>query len=226
MRAPLSVIIPTLDAAQALPETLAFLMEGVASGLLRELIVSDGGSKDDTIEIATQAGALVIAGSPGRGGQVRRGCDAATGPWLLVLHADTHLSDGWSRVVAEHLAQDGLKAGYFRLRFRASGLAPRVVAAGANLRSRLFGLPYGDQGLVIPRHLLERAGGYPDLPLMEDVVLARRLKGSLIGLDAVAATGAERYERNGWIRQSVANFVRLVRFGFGAKPADIARGYD
>ncbi|MCX8228045.1 MAG: glycosyltransferase, partial [Sulfitobacter sp.] len=142
MPAPITVIIPTLNAEHSLTGCLTALMEGVDAGLIRELIVSDGGSDDATRIVAEAWGAEIIEGAASRGGQLRRGCAKAKGDWLLVLHADTHLDQGWTAPVAAHLK--GQKAGWFQLRFDSCGFAPRFVAGWANLRSR-FGLPYGDQ---------------------------------------------------------------------------------
>ena len=223
MRAPLSVVIPTLDAGPELPGCLAALMEGVGAGLIRELVVSDGGSRDATVALAREAGARVVEGPPGRGGQIRRGVAASGGPWLLVLHADTRLGPGWSEAVRAHMDAGG-EAAWFRLRFRAEGPAPRAVEAWANLRSRM-GLPYGDQGLVIPRALLDAVGGYEDIALMEDVALARRLRGRMRGLRATARTGAGRYEAGGWARRGARNLWTLARYLAGADPERLARAY-
>ncbi len=225
MSAPLSVIIPTLNAAHVLPETLAALMEGVDAGVIRELVISDGGSEDATIAIAEEAGGRVLTGSRGRGAQLRQAAEAARGDWLLLLHADTWLSPGWTDAVTSHMAGSGESVGYFRLAFRARGIFPRLVAEWANLRSRLFGLPYGDQGLLIHRDLLERIGGVPPLDLMEDVALVRALKGRLLSLPAVALTSAERYEQDGWIRRGARNLWTLIRYLLGADPAKLARDY-
>ena len=222
MRAPLSVVIPTLDAGAELPGCLAALSEGL--GLIREVVVSDGGSRDATIAVAREAGAEVVSGPRGRGGQIRRGVAASRGEWVLVLHADTRLDPGWSAAAAAHLARGG-GAAWFRLAFRAEGAAPRLVAGWANLRSRL-GLPYGDQGLLVPRALLEAVGGYDDVPLMEDVSLARRLRGRMRGLPAVARTGAARYEAEGWTRRGARNLLTLARYLGGADPARLARAYE
>ena len=223
MRAPISVIIPTLDAAEPLPACLAALMEGLDAGLVRELIVSDGGSADATGAIAQAWGAVVLEGAPSRGGQLRRGCSMAQGEWLLVLHADTVLSPGWSKAVAAHLGDPG-RAGWFRLRFDRKGLAPRLVAGWANLRSRL-GLPYGDQGLLIATTLYAQVGGYQDIPLMEDVALARALRGRLAALDAEAVTNAGKYVRQGWLRRGARNLWTLIRYLAGADAARLAAEY-
>lgn len=225
MRAPLSVVIPTLNAAAVLPETLAALGEGLAEGLIRELVITDGGSTDATRDIAEAAGAIWISGPPGRGGQLRRGAAAAAGEWLLVLHADTQLAPGWTQAVLAHFARGDGRAAYFRLRFRADGLAPRLVAGWANLRSQMLGLPYGDQGLLISRALYDKVGGYPDQPLMEDVAIARALRGRLVVLGAEALTDATRFQQDGWMRRGGRNLWTLARYFAGVPPERLAASY-
>ena len=165
MRAKLSVVIPTLNAAAALPACLSALMAGVETGLIRELVISDSGSQDATMAIAEEAGAVQVSGPPSRGGQLRRGAGAAGGDWLLFLHADSQLPDGWTDAVEAQMAAG--RPACFRLKFDARGMAPALVAGWANLRSRLLGLPYGDQGLLISRADYDAIGGFPDIPLME-----------------------------------------------------------
>ncbi len=225
MRAPLSIIIPVLNAEGELAAALASLMEGVEAGLVRELVVSDGGSSDGSCALAEEAGGLVVRGAAGRGGQMARGADAAGGSWLLFLHADTVLAAGWSEVVLAHMGADQ-RAGYFRLRFAAEGFWPWFVAGWANVRSRLFGLPYGDQGLLISRELYGAVGGFQDIALMEAVAMARALKGRLCGLPVEARTCAARYQEAGWARQSARNLWRLVRYLAGADPERLGRGYE
>ena len=223
MRAPVSIIIPTLNAEADLPATLASLMEGLQAGVIRDVVVSDGGSCDQTVSMAEAAGAHVVTGVPGRGGQLRRGVAASTGAWRLVVHADTQLDAGWSNIVQEAMSKQ--LAGYGRLRFRAKGFAPAAVAIWANVRSRIFGLPYGDQGLLIPRALYDNVGGYPDIPLMEDVALARALKGRLRSLWFTARTGPERYQQCGWARRGARNLLTLIRYLLGADPEVLAKAY-
>jgi hypothetical protein len=141
---------------------------------------------------------------------------------LLVLHADTRLAEGWVGPVFAHL-QTG-KAGWFRLAFDKGGLAGRIVASWANLRSRC-GLPYGDQGLLLPASLYDRVGGYPAHPLMEDVAIARALKGHMQGIDAVAVTSAARYRRQGWVRRGARNLWTLLRYLVGVSPQRLADSY-
>jgi hypothetical protein len=158
-----------------------------------------------------------------RGGQLKRGCAAAKGDWMLVLHADTCLAAGWSDQVVQVLKTRDL--GYwFHLRFTGGGTAAALVAAWANLRSQL-GLPYGDQGLLIPRSLYKKSGGYPDIPLMEDVALARALKGKLRPLAVQALTSAEKYQRQGWLRRGGRNLWTLVQYFAGRDPVKLAEAY-
>lgn len=222
MRAPISVIIPTLNAEDRLQACLSALVEGLDAGLIRELIVSDGGSTDATGAVAQAWGAEVLHGAPSRGGQLQRGCATARGDWLLVVHADTVFSAGWSKAVRAHIQTD--RAGWFQLAFDADGAAPRMVAGWANLRSRM-GLPYGDQGLLMPRALYESVGGYPDQPLMEDVVIARALRGRMQAIKATATTSAEKYQHQGWLRRGSRNLWTLARYFAGVPPERLARSY-
>ncbi len=223
MPAPISVIIPTLNAAATIGPTLVALAEGLDAGLVGELIIVDAGSQDGIEEIAGDIGARFKTVAPSRGGQLATGAALATRPWLLFIHADTVLGEGWLAAVQAHLATPD-KAGYFRLHFDASGLAPRLVAGWANLRSRLFGLPYGDQALLISAALYSKAGGHPDQPLMEDVALARALKGKLSPLKAEAVTSAAKYQGQ-WLRRGSRNLSLLLRYFLGASPEALARHY-
>jgi len=223
MRAALSVVIPTLNADAALPACLAALIEGLEAGLIRELVISDGGSGDATLAIADAAGAVIVQGAPSRGGQLRRGAKVAAGEWLLFLHADTVLPAGWSGAVSDHMARGG--AAYFRLGFDAGGGMAWFVAGWANLRSRLFRLPYGDQGLLISCTEYDAVGGYPDIALMEDVAMARALRGRLTALPLRVRTSAARYRRDGWLRRGGRNLILLCRYFLGADPARLAARY-
>lgn len=224
MRAPISVVIPTLNAAGGLAATLASLDEGQQAGLIRELILTDGGSDDGIETVADRTGAMLVQGTPGRGQQLRRGISMSSGDWVLVLHADTVLLPGWSRAVAQHLERSR-DAAFFRLTFDANGLMPRLVAGWANLRARWLGLAYGDQGLLIPRALYEGVGGYPDQTLMEDVAITHLLRGRLKALTAIARTSADRYRTEGWLWRGGRNLILILRYAMGADPAKLAVSY-
>ncbi|SDD12848.1 TIGR04283 family arsenosugar biosynthesis glycosyltransferase [Ruegeria marina] len=224
MPAILSIVIPTYQAEGTLARVFEALMEGLPSGLVREVIVSDGGSSDRTREIAEAAGAEVILGQPSRGGQLRRGCAAARAEWLLILHADSVPDPGWAEVVMAHTMSSKSPAA-FRLAFRARGLAPRLVAGWANLRTQVFHLPYGDQGLLLRKSDYEKSGGYPDQPLMEDVHLVRALPIAPVLLPLHVVTGAERYLKGGWIRRGARNLWTLARYFAGVSPERLEKSY-
>ncbi len=226
MSAPVSAVIPTLDAADRIGPCLAALAEGAIEGLVREVVIADGGSSDAIAEIAEGVGARLVTAPPGRGTQLRAGVAAASADWLLVLHADTTLSPGWSAAVRAHIAAGPARAAHARLRFDSPKLMARVTERWANLRSRLFGLPYGDQGLLIHRTLYDAVGGYPDQPLFEDVEIARRLgRARLAALPVVATTSPERYDREGWMLRGARNILMVSRYLAGADPARLARRY-
>ena len=222
MPAPITIIIPTLNSAQTLPATFAALVEGLQADLIAQVIVVDGGSQDATVDIAAEWGATVLHAPPSRGGQLAVGGQAARGDWLLFLHSDTQLSPGWSQAVVG-LTPD--RAFCFCLKFRAAGFAARWVAGWANLRTRLFGLPYGDQGMLLHRNLYDAVGGYPNIKLMEDVALARALPHKPILLPAFALTDARKFETQGWLRRGARNLGLLARYFMGTSPDDLAKRY-
>ena len=218
--ASLAVVVPALNAAAVLPRALESLAPG--RGRIAEIVVADGGSTDGTQAVAEAGGARVIEAPRGRGSQLRAGVAATTAPWLLVLHADSHLGPGWP----EALPADG-RAGWFRLRLDDAAPAARRVERLANWRARRFGLPYGDQGLVLPRALYDAVGGYCDMPLMEDVDLVRRIgRRRLVELDAEVVTSAIRYRREGYWRRPLRNLACLSLFLAGMAPARILGLYE
>lgn len=226
MPAPVSVILPTLNAAPDLPRALESLLPGLEAGLIREVIVADGGSTDATRAIAGAAGAAVLECAPGRGGQLRTGAQAARGEWLLFLHADTALSRDWPERVGAHIdTRPGLAAA-FQLKYRSDAPQARWLEARANRRARWLGLPYGDQGLLISRALYTEVGGYQDVPLMEDVMIVRAVtKRRLVILDAQARTSAAKYERDGWRKRAWSNAWLLSRFLMGASAETLSKDY-
>jgi rSAM/selenodomain-associated transferase 2 len=221
--------MPTLNAAPHLARSLAPLVPAVADGLVRELIISDGGSTDDTVAIAEEVGARVTKGVTGRGAQLIAGAAAARAPWLLFLHADTALDDGWTSDAARFIAdrRNASRAAAFRFAFDDVSLGAQIVTFWVGARNRALALPYGDQGLLISRAFYDAVGGYRDLPLMEDVDIIRRIGGARLRLlPARAVTSAEKYRRDGFGRRSRRNLVLLARYFMGADPAALAKRYD
>jgi rSAM/selenodomain-associated transferase 2 len=191
-----------------------------------EIIVVDGGSRDETLQIARNAGARVVTAPRGRGTQLRAGAEAATGSWLLFIHADTRLEPGWRDCVARHMAERPGTAGCFALRLNHRAWQARLIERAVAARVRLFSLPYGDQGLLVPRQLYDSIGGFRAFPLMEDVDLVSRIgRRRLAVMDAAALTSAEKWQRDGWLRRSARNLTCLVLYRLGVSPERIARLY-
>lgn len=215
----IAVIIPTLNARATLAAAIGAIRMDV-----RQIVVSDGGSTDGTQGLARDLGAEVVEGPPGRGGQLRRGADQARAEWLLFLHADTCLEPGWRDRAGNVVSTQ--KAGYFRFALDDASPRARRLERMVAWRARTFGLPYGDQGLVIARAHYEASGGYRDIPLMEDVDLVRRIgRQNLCAIDANALTSAEKFRRSGYTWRSARNLFCLGLYYAGVSPATIKRVY-
>lgn len=226
----ISVIIPTLNAEATLATTLTALVPGAVEGLVREVIVVDGGSTDRTLKIAEGCGADIISVAPGRGAQLMAGAARARFPWLLFLHADTELAAGWDRDVSTLIEriESGRRddtAAAFSFALDDEGLAPRFLEALVRLRCLLFKLPYGDQGLLISRNLYAQIGGYRPLPLMEDVDIVRRLRRRIVLLRTHGVTSAHRFRREGYVTRVARNQLCLGLYFLRFPAARIARIY-
>lgn len=227
----LSIVIPTLNAANTLPSTFQALVAGCTAGLVSEVIIADGGSTDDTLMIADASGAKVVEAPAGRGSQLAEGAKAAKSPWILFLHADTVLEPGWDTDIVRFMsslkqAGDPDRAAYFRFSLDQNGLKARFVEAMVAFRCAVFALPYGDQGLLISQRLYERIGGFTDMPLMEDVDIVRRIgRRRLEKLSVSARTSAQRYRRDGFATRILRNLVCLSLYFMHVSPHRIARFY-
>lgn len=223
----LSVVMPTLDADATIAKALAQFDRARATGLVEELVVSDGGSRDGSVASARAAGARVVSGSRGRGQQLALGAQAARGAWLLFLHADTRLEPGWEAQVTGFVASGNTdRAAAFTFALDDDAAAARRIERWVERRCRWLGLAYGDQGLLIPRSLYDRLGGFRPIPLMEDVDLVRRIgRHRLSILSTRAITSAARYRRDGYLRRPLRNLGCLSLFFAGVPPHVIARLY-
>ena len=228
----ISVVIPTLNAETTLAATMTALVPGVVEGIVRDVIVVDGGSDDRTLKIVEASGAEIArAPEPGRGPQMQAGADAAKSDWLLFLHADTVLETGWEREVATFIEriQSGERpeaAAAFQFALDDLGFLPRMIEFGVRARCTLFRLPYGDQGLLIPRRLYHQIGGFKAVGLMEDVDLVRRLgRSRTIMLRSRAVTSAIRYRRDGYLSRVARNQLCLMLFYLRAPARVIEKIY-
>lgn len=225
MPALLSIVIPTLNSVKTIKPTLLSLSEGITSGLIKELIISDGNSKDNIESLSKEIGAVFIKGKKGRGSQLHRGANQSSGQWLLFIHSDTFLPEGWSKIFLRHITNHE-NAGYCKLSFNDRSKMAKIISFGANLRSQIFKLPYGDQGLLISKKLYNEIGGYPNLPLMEDVVIAKLLKQKIQSIPVTIKTSASKYQRDGWLKTSIRNITFLIKFKLGADPHKLAKLYN
>lgn len=218
----ISVVVPTLNEAAVLARTLA----AVPAGFF-EVIVADGGSLDGTTAIALEHGARVTVSPAGRGPQMNAGAAAARGGTLLFLHADTTLPTDAAARIGAALADPGVVGGAFRLGIDSPDLRLGLIARAANLRTRITGVPYGDQALFVRRDAFDAAGGFPDVPIMEDVALGRALKrqGRVVLLPARVRTSARRWEREGVVRTTLRNAALISLYRLGVPPARLARWY-
>ena len=227
--APISIVIPTLNAMPRLADCLAALVAGLGAGLIRDVVVVDAGSGDQSAALALDMGCRVIQvgdNGRGRGQQLAAGAKAAKGDWLLFLHGDSVPLEGWIAACKTHIATAPHQAAYFQLGFDDQEPSALRIAFWANWRARLFGLPYGDQGLLISRAFYEAVGGFQPIALMEDVDLVRKLgKSRLRSLSAVVETSAERYRKGGWWFVPLRNLTLLVAFLCGVSPDRIKSWY-
>jgi rSAM/selenodomain-associated transferase 2 len=219
--ATISVIIPVLNEAENLPKTLT----AIPTAPNLEVIVVDGGSQDDTVSITRRFGAQVIVSKPGRAYQMNVGAIAAQGEILLFLHGDTRLPADFVWQVHQTLAQPGVAAGAFELTIDAGVTGLRWVEWGVRWRSRLLQLPYGDQAIFLKARVFHGIGGFPELPIMEDFELLRRLKrqGRIAIAPTAVITSGRRWQKLGVLKTTLLNQLAIVAYLLGVSPTRIAR---
>ncbi len=232
MKAPkISIIIPVLNEAATIQETLIRLQE--ASEV--EVIVVDGGSRDETVAIAKCVGKVlakslpinVISTAAGRARQMNAGAAAATGDILLFLHADTHLPIGFDILVRQALQNPGTVAGAFELRINAQLLGLRLIEKMVNMRSRFLSMPYGDQAIFLKATLFHEIGGFPEIPIMEDFEFMLRLRhqGRITLVPAPVLTSGRRWQKLGVVKTTLINQLIIVCYFLGVSPEQLIRWY-
>ncbi len=208
----LSIIIPVLNEAVVIKDTLAVLEALRLQGA--EVIVVDGGSTDDTVDLAVKASVRILASSSGRAVQMNHGAKFARGDYLLFLHADTLFSDDAHKQLTAAI-RDRRLWGRFDVRLSGRGVLLRVVESAMNLRSRLTGIATGDQAIFVQSGAFKGVGGYPEIALMEDIALSKKLKrqGPPACLDSKVVTDSRRWEEHGILRTIVLMWsLRLLYF--------------
>jgi rSAM/selenodomain-associated transferase 2 len=219
----ISVIIPALNEAPCIARTI----QSAAVGNPLEIIVVDGGSRDETVQQAREAGATVLSSGPGRGRQMNAGASRATGSVLLFLHADTLLPGNYSSLTGPCLADSKVSAGAFRFAATERFAGRFLVQWATNLRSRWLQMPYGDQALFLRRATFEELGGFVDWPILEDYELVRRLRhrGKLKTLSEPAVTSGRRWQRLGVLRTAWINQRVIIGYRLGVPIEKLARLY-
>jgi hypothetical protein len=219
----ISIIIPALNEEKMIGASL----ESTRNAFRVETIVVDGGSSDRTAEIAASRGARVVASPGGRARQMNTGAQAATGDLLLFLHADTLLPEGFDHQVRSTLLQPGVVAGAFRLGLDPSHRGLRMIERLANWRSRRFQLPYGDQAIFLKRDLFRDIGGFPEMPIMEDFELVRRLRhrGRVVIAPLAVITSSRRWLALGLWRATLINQAVIAGYYLGVSPSCLANWY-
>jgi rSAM/selenodomain-associated transferase 2 len=224
MRA-LSIIVPVLDEEARIGTALSALAPLRARGA--EVIVADGGSRDRTVEIALALCDRVIEAPRGRGAQMNAGAAAATGAVLLFLHADVSLPPDTDALVLDGLRDTGRQWGRFDVRIEGESPLLPVISWSMNWRSRLTGIATGDQAMFATRAAFDAAGGFPEIALMEDIVLSTRLKaiGLPLCLTARVVASGRRFDERGAIRMMLLMWRLRLEFWLGMPPATLARRY-
>lgn len=222
----ISVIIPTLNEEANIKRAMDSVF-GANDYKSIEIIVVDGESADDTISIAKSFGAVVIKASPSRAVQMNLGAEAATGKYLLFLHADTVLPRGFDKHIVNTLSRDSVVAGAFELKIDSAGLSTRIVEYGSNFRSRHLKMPYGDQAIFLSAESFHKVGGYKEISIMEDFELIKRLqkRGDIVTVPVPILTSSRRWEKFGAFKTTVINQVVILAYKFGISTERIRRWY-
>lgn len=218
-----SVVLPVLNEAERLPATLESTRVLPGS----EVIVVDGGSRDGSRDVARQFGCRLLDAPRGRAVQMNAGADVARGEVLLFLHADCRLPPDAGPALRQALGDDRVGWGAFRHRIDSPRLSLRVIAAADNVRAGWLRRPFGDQAIFVRRTLFQEVGGYPDVPLLEDLGLARKLRRAARFrlADAVVLSDSRRWERHGVLRVTVTNSLILLGAALRLPMSWLARLY-
>jgi rSAM/selenodomain-associated transferase 2 len=220
----ISVVIPALNEEDSLAATVA----SARGPQVREVIVVDGGSSDRTLALAERLADRVLAGPRGRAVQMNAGAAAAGGDVLLFLHADTRLPENFAAAVLFALGDPGAVGGRFDVWLQPSSPLLALTSALINLRSRLSRIATGDQAIFVRRGVFEDLGGFPPLPLMEDVAFSRSLKraGRIVCLRERVISSSRRWQRDGVVRTILLMWSLRLLYFCGVSPARLRRVYS
>lgn len=222
----LSIIIPVLNEAHGIGRTLESLQALRTWG--HEIIVVDGGSQDATVALCGSLADRLIRAPRGRARQMNAGATVAQGDVFVFLHADTHLPQSADRMIARVLRTRACQWGRFDVRLSGRNPLFRIISRLMNLRSRLTGIATGDQTIFVRRNAFERIGGFPDIPLMEDIAISKALRrmSRPACIRRKTTTSSRRWEQYGIVRTTLKMWELRLRYALGADPTRLARAYD
>jgi rSAM/selenodomain-associated transferase 2 len=227
----ISVIIPVWNEATQIEGLLRYLL---ATGQCSEIIVADGQSEDDTAAIVERFALQqhtpilpIVSQKRGRGAQMNAGAREAKGDTLFFLHADTFPPVGWHHVIAETVSQPNTSAGFFSYSLHTASIGLKIIELGVAIRSGIFNLPYGDQGLFLSKKVFEQIGGFAEIPLMEDVEILQRLRkyGKLREASRSVVTSARRFQKHGTLKTFTKDALISAAFHAKVSPDILARFY-
>lgn len=219
----LSIIIPTLNEAGQLVATL----ERIPQDPTLEVLVVDGGSRDETCKLAAAQGAGIIISPQGRAAQMNTGAGQARGEFLLFLHADTRLPERFMEHVLRILSMPNVSAGAFQLKLHPPLPGLGIIERLANWRARVWQKPYGDQTLFLSKDRFRALGGFPEISIMEDVEFIRRLRkqGPIVIAPVPVISSSRRWQESGVFKTTLKNQIALVAFAAGIPPDRLTRWY-
>lgn len=220
----ISIVIPVLNESQNIESCLFRLKKQIKH---HEIVVIDGGSDDNTLDIVRSfTGVKWLCSPPGRGKQMNRGAEVTEGDLLLFLHADTCLPPRGLERIETLMAQGGIVAGSFSLSFDEPNSLLKLYALFSRINHILF--TYGDQGLFMKRHIFERIGGFQEIPIMEDVEIQMRLRkiGRFVKIYQPVITSARRFLTYGIIKQQCLNIGLVSLYHTGFSPVWLKRFYE
>lgn len=229
MNKKISIIVPVLNESAGINKTIDHLWSmKTGSGLSTEVIVVDGDPAGKTIDTVEDDRVITTVEKTGRARQMNCGAALANGEILLFLHADTRLPDDSLILIDAACSKLELKAGAFDLAIDSEGMIFRLIEKTASLRSRLTGIPYGDQAFFFSADYFRRLGGFADVPIMEDVEIMRRIKrrgDKIVFLPRSARTSARRWKKEGVIKCTIRNRLLVTLYAAGMDPQRLARFY-
>lgn len=223
----ISVIIPVLNEADRINGLIGHLRDFPEEAKI-EIIVVDGSAEGDTLNVIEDRQVRRLSSAAGRARQMNAGAAVAVGEILIFLHADTRLPKTALALIDHAMQKPDLVGGAFDLGIHSNRLAFRIIAAVASHRSRLTRIPYGDQVIFVRRTCFQQIGGYPDIPLMEDVALMRHIKragGRIYIIPERISTSPRRWEKEGILRTTLKNWILLCSYYMGVTPETLARHY-